>query len=116
VVPTQGLFLGLYAFPFAVFLLICLISYDPKDPSLNTKILSNDYTIENYGGIIGSYLADFMMQVFGYASYLFPNRVDRGRSISGFQKKHGKPTCFQNRRICIAVGLYQFGLVLGQYG
>lgn len=65
-------FLGFVCLSFAVFLFICLISYDPKDPSMNTKILSNDYTISNYGGIIGSYLADFMMQVFGYAAYLFP--------------------------------------------
>ncbi|MEZ4845662.1 MAG: DNA translocase FtsK 4TM domain-containing protein [Bdellovibrionota bacterium] len=65
-------FLGFVCLSFAVFLFICLISYDPKDPSLNTKILSNDYSIGNYGGIVGSYLADFMMQVFGYASYLFP--------------------------------------------
>lgn len=65
-------FLGFVCLSFAVFLFICLISYDPKDPSLNTKILSNDYAIENYGGIVGSYLADFMMQIFGYASFLFP--------------------------------------------
>jgi len=65
-------FLGFVCLSFAVFLFICLISYDPKDPSFNTKILSSDYAIENYGGIVGSYLADFMMQVFGYASFLFP--------------------------------------------
>jgi S-DNA-T family DNA segregation ATPase FtsK/SpoIIIE len=65
-------FLGFVCLSFAVFLIICLFSYDPKDPSLNTKMLSNEYPIGNYGGIIGSYLADFMMQVFGYASFLFP--------------------------------------------
>lgn len=65
-------FLGFVCLSFAVFLFICLVSYDPKDPSLNTKIFSSDYAIENYGGIVGSYLADFMMQVFGYAAFLFP--------------------------------------------
>lgn len=65
-------FTGFVVLSFAIFLMICLVSYDPKDPSLNTTVLSHDYPISNYGGIIGSYCADFMMQIFGYASFLFP--------------------------------------------
>lgn len=65
-------FLGFVCLSFAVFMLISLISYNPKDPSFNTKVLNHDYAIENFGGIIGSYLADLMMQLLGYASYLFP--------------------------------------------
>lgn len=65
-------FTGFVVLSFAIFLMICLVSYDPKDPSLNTTVLSKDYPITNYGGIVGSYAADFMMQIFGYASFLFP--------------------------------------------
>lgn len=65
-------FLGFVVLSFSIFMLICLISYNPMDPSLNTTVMSRDYPIENYGGIVGSYLADFMMQLFGYASFLFP--------------------------------------------
>jgi S-DNA-T family DNA segregation ATPase FtsK/SpoIIIE len=65
-------FVGFVMLSFAVFLFICLISYSPQDPSLNTKIGGSHFSIDNYGGIIGSYVADFLMQIFGFASYLFP--------------------------------------------
>ena len=65
-------FLGFVILSTAVFLLICLISYDPQDPSFNTTAFDYNTAIENYGGIIGSHIADLMMQFFGYASFLFP--------------------------------------------
>ena len=65
-------FLGFVCLSFAVFMLISLISYDPTDPSFNTKVTGHDYSIQNYCGVFGSYVADLMMQLFGYASYLFP--------------------------------------------
>lgn len=55
-----------------VFIFLSLISYNPMDPSWNTKVAGENSVIQNYGGIVGSHLADLLMQVFGYASYLFP--------------------------------------------
>lgn len=57
-------FLGL-----AVFIFLSLYSYDPLDPSWNTIV---DGPIQNYGGITGAFLADFLRQGFGFASYLIP--------------------------------------------
>lgn len=57
-------FLGL-----AVFMFLSLYSYDPLDPSWNTVV---DGPIQNYGGMIGAFLADFLRQGFGFASYLIP--------------------------------------------
>jgi S-DNA-T family DNA segregation ATPase FtsK/SpoIIIE len=59
-------------FAFALFLLISLISYSPFDPSFNTRVMGTGKGVSNYGGLIGSHLADLTIQLWGYASYLLP--------------------------------------------
>ncbi|HMQ09860.1 MAG TPA: DNA translocase FtsK 4TM domain-containing protein [Oligoflexia bacterium] len=56
-------------FTFAVFSLIAVVSYNPVDPSLTT-IVEGQHSIYNFGGLVGSYLADMYIQALGYASYL----------------------------------------------
>ncbi len=47
---------------------LALFSYSPADPSLNHQ---TDAEAVNMLGIVGAYLADFLYQLFGYASWLW---------------------------------------------
>lgn len=60
--------LGIIAMTLGVFVLICLYSYSPLDPSLNSA--SGSKEVHNYGGLIGSYLADLLISGFGLGSFL----------------------------------------------
>jgi S-DNA-T family DNA segregation ATPase FtsK/SpoIIIE len=54
----------------ALFLASSLFSYDPQDRSLNTP--SGNIQTANWGGMVGAYLADFLLQGVGLSSYLVP--------------------------------------------
>ncbi|MCK5680573.1 DNA translocase FtsK 4TM domain-containing protein, partial [bacterium] len=60
------LFLG-----FAIFLLMALLSYSPRDPSLNHTI-SGSVDIANLGGRIGALTADLLLQGVGFGSLILP--------------------------------------------
>lgn len=62
--------IGLLELAVGVFVALCLISYDAFDPSLNSY--SPGREVQNLGGVIGSYLADFLITLVGYAAYLIP--------------------------------------------
>ncbi|TFG38373.1 MAG: DNA translocase FtsK, partial [Syntrophobacterales bacterium] len=62
---------GVILIAVALFLLLCLVSYSPSDPSF-THYVSGDAKIGNYGGFIGAYLSDSLLKSFGITSYLFP--------------------------------------------
>ncbi len=51
-----------------VFLGLCLISYSPTDPAINSA--SNVAHIRNLGGVVGSYISDFLFTVFGISAYI----------------------------------------------
>ncbi|MDX1698816.1 MAG: DNA translocase FtsK 4TM domain-containing protein, partial [Thiohalobacterales bacterium] len=54
----------------AIFLLVSLVSYHPADPGWSN---SGDVArINNAGGIIGAWLADVLLYLFGYMAYLLP--------------------------------------------
>ncbi len=55
----------------AVFLCLALFSYSPNDPSFNTVHIEGA-EINNHCGIVGSYLADILLQLIGLSSYLIP--------------------------------------------
>lgn len=59
-------FLGL-----AIFLLIALLSYSPRDPSLNHTV-SGTVEIANLGGLIGALTADILLQGVGFGSLILP--------------------------------------------
>jgi len=50
-----------------IFLLLSLVFYNPRDPSLNT---ATSQPATNLGGPVGSVLADFLLQGFGLAAIL----------------------------------------------
>ncbi|MEX0801876.1 MAG: DNA translocase FtsK 4TM domain-containing protein, partial [Candidatus Binatia bacterium] len=54
----------------ALLILISLFSYSPKDRSLNTP--SGLIETHNWGGFVGAFLADFLLQGLGLSSYLLP--------------------------------------------
>ncbi len=80
------IFKSIFLVALAVYLSITLFSYNLLDPSFftYTKLKPN-----NYGGIVGSYLSDLLLSLFGLATFLIPLgflwlaiRVFRGSSIS----------------------------------
>ena len=60
--------MGIVCLTFGIFVILCLYSYSPRDPSLNSAAGSRD--IQNYGGLVGSYLADLLISGFGLGSFL----------------------------------------------
>jgi DNA segregation ATPase FtsK/SpoIIIE, S-DNA-T family len=55
----------------AVFLLLCLISYNPLDPSF-THFVAEGKTTQNFIGPAGSYTADSLIRLLGISSFLLP--------------------------------------------
>jgi len=62
---------GVVSLALAVLVFLCLLSYNPHDPSL-THYVAGKVRTANYGGVVGSYLADGMLRIFGMTSYIFP--------------------------------------------
>ena len=54
----------------ALFVLVCLLSYDPRDPSLN--VVTARGHVSNLGGLVGSYIADALVQILGISSLVVP--------------------------------------------
>jgi DNA segregation ATPase FtsK/SpoIIIE, S-DNA-T family len=51
-------------------IVLSLLSYHPLDPSLDTSTASG--TVHNWVGIAGSYAADALLQLLGWAAFLLP--------------------------------------------
>ncbi len=60
--------LGVVIFVFALLIALSLFSYSPLDRSFNTP--SGSLQSQNWGGIVGAYLADLLLQGLGRAAYL----------------------------------------------
>ncbi|WP_081299715.1 DNA translocase FtsK 4TM domain-containing protein [Gilliamella apicola] len=54
----------------SVGLLLSLISYDPSDPGWSRTAWH--YPVTNFGGYIGAYAADILLQFFGFIAYSIP--------------------------------------------
>ena len=54
----------------ALLITLSLLSYDPSDRSLNTP--SGAINTHNWGGFIGAFLADLLLQSLGMTAYLIP--------------------------------------------
>ncbi len=54
----------------AVYLLLCLASFDPRDPGWTHSIEVN--RLHNLGGMLGAWLADFLLSFFGVIAYVLP--------------------------------------------
>jgi len=53
----------------ALLIIISLVSYNPNDRSLNTP---SGLIAHNWGGFVGAFLADLLLQGLGLAAYLLP--------------------------------------------
>jgi len=62
-------FIGVFLLIVAVLVLVCLLSYNPHDSSLN--VLSAKMP-DNRIGKIGAYTSDILFQVFGFSAFLLP--------------------------------------------
>ncbi|HZC02755.1 MAG TPA: DNA translocase FtsK 4TM domain-containing protein, partial [Gammaproteobacteria bacterium] len=54
----------------ALIILIALLSYDPVDPGWSHT--GGSGPISNKGGLVGAWLADVLLYLFGYSAYLLP--------------------------------------------
>lgn len=54
----------------ALFIALALFTYDPADPGWSQSVSGDE--VRNGGGIVGAYIADVLLSVFGWFSYLFP--------------------------------------------
>ncbi len=64
-------FLGIGILAFSLFSIVSLATYSPKDPSMNTSISSQEL-VTNSGGLIGAYISDGLIQLFGSGAFFFP--------------------------------------------
>ena len=62
---------GVICLALAVFLLLCLFSYSPHDPSF-TRFVGDAASTHNLIGKFGSYTADSIIRLLGVASFLLP--------------------------------------------
>ena len=62
---------GVACLSLALFLLLCLVSYRPQDPSFTHFVVSGHDT-HNFTGKVGSYTADSLIRLLGVSSFLFP--------------------------------------------
>jgi S-DNA-T family DNA segregation ATPase FtsK/SpoIIIE len=64
---------GVVCLSLALFLLLCLVSYRPQDPSFtHVPLVSSGQTTHNFTGKAGSYTADSLIRLLGVSSFLFP--------------------------------------------
>ena len=67
----------------AVYLVLSLSSYQPSDPGWSHSGPVSQ--VGNRGGVVGAWLADVFLYLFGYLSYLFPIMV----ALAGWLAFHG---------------------------
>lgn len=64
----EVLLLGLIIF--IIYLYLSLFSFDPGDPGWSQAAM--DDIVRNWGGMLGAYFADILLQIFGVVAYLIP--------------------------------------------
>ncbi|MFP7721506.1 DNA translocase FtsK [Lysobacter sp. A3-1-A15] len=57
--------------PFLLYLLVCLVTYSPQDPSWSQSG-SITAPLQNAGGKVGAWLADMLLYLTGYVAFLLP--------------------------------------------
>jgi len=68
--------IGFLCMTLAVLIALALLSYSPKDASLNVSAPAPDGSpARNWIGPAGAYGADFLFQIFGFAAFLLPAAI-----------------------------------------
>ena len=81
----------------AIYLLLSLTTYSPKDPSWSHSGPTGD--IRNLGGHAGAFIVDVLLNLFGFLAYLFPVMIGYG-AIKVFQhRKDPDPPNFHHKAI-----------------
>jgi len=63
---------GIMLLGFAIFLMWCLINYDPHDPSFETGVSAIPKDLWKRGGLLGSWLASMLLQTMGIGAFVVP--------------------------------------------
>ncbi|MBI5178831.1 MAG: DNA translocase FtsK 4TM domain-containing protein [Nitrospinae bacterium] len=63
--------IGVASIAFSLMAVVSLVSYSPGDPSFSHAV-AGDWAVKNAAGIIGAYLADTIVQLFGTAAFAIP--------------------------------------------
>jgi S-DNA-T family DNA segregation ATPase FtsK/SpoIIIE len=64
-------FFGILILAFTLFSLFSMTTYSPNDPSLN-NVVSGKNKVINLGGMVGAYISDSLVQMFGSGAFFFP--------------------------------------------
>jgi S-DNA-T family DNA segregation ATPase FtsK/SpoIIIE len=67
---AAGEYLAILFLAAAIFLCLCLVSFDPRDPSFN--VVTARSQVSNLCGLVGSHIADALVQLLGISSLLIP--------------------------------------------
>jgi S-DNA-T family DNA segregation ATPase FtsK/SpoIIIE len=65
-------FCGVVVLGLSLFSIAALASHHSQDPSFNNFASSQSEQVLNQGGIIGAYISDILVQLFGAGSFFFP--------------------------------------------
>ena len=60
--------LGVLVAAAGAYVLVSVVSYHPLDPSFNSSLPNTE--VQNAGGIVGAYLSDVLVQLFGLSAYV----------------------------------------------
>jgi len=63
---------GIILIGFSIFLICCLLTYYPNDPSFTTGYSQVPEKISNLGGLVGAYTASWLFQMLGLGAYIVP--------------------------------------------
>ena len=63
---------GIMLLGFAVFLMWCLINYDPRDPSFETAVSAIPKDLWKRGGRLGAWMASFLFWTMGFGAFILP--------------------------------------------
>lgn len=66
----RGDCVAVVVFAAAVFIVLCLVSYDPRDPSFN--VATTRLKALNLCGLLGSHVADALVQMLGVCAFIIP--------------------------------------------
>ncbi len=88
---------ALIFFGLGAFLALSLASYTPTDPSFNS--IGNGWKTANYCGLVGSFTADLLFQVFGLMSWVITATFFH----AGWTSLHGAKFTFKDLRHVVAM-------------
>ena len=60
--------LGVLVAAAGAYVLVSVVSYHPLDPSFNSSL--SNAAVQNAGGVVGAYLSDVLVQLFGLSAYV----------------------------------------------